>query len=101
MKYLLHPCERSPQPHTTPQPLIPQLRDARPERINILICAICIERSLSLALVASRLVSFCLVVSTYVSEEDVVCDWTKELDGGEHIGGVEEDGEGGVDEEIA
>ena len=67
MNPLLHPRKRNPQPHTTPQPLIPKLLNTGPKRINIFVCSICIEGGLPLTLVSCRLVSFCCSIPAYVS----------------------------------
>lgn len=91
----------NPTPKNSPSPRIRQLSQARPEAVllsspslQLLILVRVVE------LVARFLARFVLLVTTDEAQVCVVCEWTKENEGVEAVGGVKDD-EGEVDEGVA
>jgi hypothetical protein len=83
-------------------PLIAQLLDLRPE--TVLLGAHLLERGHLVRIggaVAADAHGFLLPVAAVVAHVDVVGDGAEEFDRGEHVGAVEQDGEGEVAEEVA
>jgi hypothetical protein len=88
--------------HHSPQPLVLQLIDTRPEGILIRTELLQLTELLWVRSRVSALLVFLLLgVATEKAEEGVVRSGAEELDGSEHVGAVEHDDEGDVYEGVA
>jgi hypothetical protein len=96
-KRFLNRDTKSSSPDNSPEPLVPKLLRPGPEGILLLAELLKLGELLGLRLgVAALLVRLGLLVAAKVPQEAVVRDRAEELDGGEHVGAVEEDDERGV-----
>lgn len=98
MNSLLHQGPDNSRSDNSPKPLIAQFLHIRPEGVLVLPVAL----EISMLLLAAHTVATLLVglggfVATDVAEEGVIGEGADDLDGGEHVGCVEQEREGEVD----
>lgn len=99
---LLHCNTKPTNTQDSPQPLVTNLIHAWPERI--LISAELLQFSKLVRLrsrVSSLLVLRFLCIAAKEAKEAVVCNWAEELDRRQHIGAVQHDDEGNMDQSVA
>lgn len=102
MEQLLDNSNGTARTKHDPEILIAELLDARPE--GILLLAIGLEIG-GLVGAGDRVAAFLVVFGGLVAAEEaqvgVVGDGAEQLDGREHVAGVEQDGEGEVNQGVA